>query len=146
MYYVMNKHILFDKLTVQIGSVVAGKERFFSTSIESPDYAEHLKHTSLEIPGLEEGFHEVKAQTLVGTLDPAHYVMQWSGKEYPTIIYHHGNNERQKRCYKNQPVKLLETGHITSLLAANQLRKQILSVLHTKNRINEPMQHVMAGI
>ncbi len=311
----MNKHILYDKLIVQIGSATIGRDRFFSQNIESESYAEHLNHISLEIPGIEEGFHEVEAQTLVGTLDPAYYVMQWNGKGYPTIIYHHGNNERpfdfrkfaknsfkkifvdvkkpieaniiavrapfhkesfrayqkkitclsnfvamlatsvkligqiidnikrhsnhskvlvsgislggwvtnlhrsfyntadayvpllagaaldhlftnsgyrkmggqlarenpekireilnfeeefqkaddnvypllgrydqyiqyerQKSCYKNQPVKLLETGHVTSLLAANQLRKHILRVLHIKKKINESMQHVMAGI
>jgi len=312
----MNKHIFYDKLTAQIGSAALGKDRFFSNSIESASYTEHLKHISVEIPGIEEGFHETEAKTLVGKTDPAHYVMQWNGNEYPTIIYHHGNNERpfdfrwfaknsfkkifvdvkkpleaniiavrapfhkgslrhyqkkitclsnfmamlttsvklieqiidnikkdtytstvlvsgislggwvtnlhrsfynsadayvpllagaaldhlftgsaykkmggliarenpdkireilnfekefkkvmddsvfpllgrydqyiqyerQKRCYKNQPVKLLETGHVTSLLAADQLRKHILSVLHTKNRIKEARLHNVAGI
>jgi hypothetical protein len=127
---------------LQIGSAVTSKERFFSSSIESPGYAEHLKDISLEMPGLEEGFHEVEAQTSFGTLDLAYYFVQWNGKEYQIIIYQHGNNERQKRCYENQTVKLLETGHVTTLIAASQLRKQILSVLHTKNRINEPMQHL----
>ena len=88
----MNKHILFDKLTATIASAFVGK--FFSESIESPGYKEFLEDTTLSVSSLEQGIHETEADTPVGKMDPAYYVAQWKGKAYPTIIYHHGNNER----------------------------------------------------
>jgi hypothetical protein len=48
----------------------------------------------VSVNSLEEGIHETEAKTPVGKIDPAYYVAQWKGKGYPTIIYHHGNNER----------------------------------------------------
>jgi hypothetical protein len=88
----MNKHILFDKLTVTIASATVGK--FFSESIESAGYREFLEDITVSVNSLEEGIHETEAKTPVGKIDPAYYVAQWKGKGYPTIIYHHGNNER----------------------------------------------------
>ena len=88
----MNKHILYDKLTTAIASVTAGK--FFSESIESPGYKEFLQDIIVSPPSLEEGIHETEVETPVGKMDPAYYVAQWKGEAYPTIIYHHGNNER----------------------------------------------------
>jgi hypothetical protein len=88
----MNKHILFDRLTASIASATVGK--FFSESIESPGYKEFLEDIKVSVPSIEEGIHEVEAETPAGKMDPAYYVAQWKGKGYPTIIYHHGNNER----------------------------------------------------
>ena len=90
----MNKHVFFDHLTASVASFSTGKNKFFFESIESAGYEEHLKNLSLTVPQLNEGIHEVEANTLVGELDPAFYVARWKGKQYPTIIYHHGNNER----------------------------------------------------
>lgn len=90
----MNKHILFDHLTASVASFSTGKNKFFSESIESPGYKEFLKYITAYVPSLEEGIHETEAETPVGKMDPAYYVAQWKGKGYPTIIYHHGNNER----------------------------------------------------
>ncbi len=102
----MNKHILFDKLTAGIASATAGK--FFSESIESPGYKEFLEGITVSVPTLDEGIHETEAETPVGEMNPAYYVAQWKGKAYPTIVYHHGNNERPfnfsrfaKNSYKN---------------------------------------------
>jgi hypothetical protein len=88
----MNKHILFDKLTASIASATVGK--FFSESIESAGYRAFLEDITVSVSSLEEGIHETEAKTPVGKMDPAYYVAQWKGKGYPTIIYHHGNNER----------------------------------------------------
>ena len=88
----MNKHILFDKLTAGIASATVGK--FFSESIESPGYKEFFEDITVSAPSFEEGIHETEAETSVGKMDPAYYIAQWKGKGYPTIIYHHGNNER----------------------------------------------------
>jgi hypothetical protein len=41
-----------------------------------------------------EGTFEVRAVTPAGILDPAFKVEKWVGTGHPTIIYHHGNNER----------------------------------------------------
>lgn len=88
----MNKHILSDKFTVSIASATVGK--FFSESIESPGYKDFLEDTTVSLSSLEEGIHEAEAATPVRKMDPAYFVAQWKGKGYPTIIYHHGNNER----------------------------------------------------
>ena len=90
----MNKHIFIDRLTALLGSAASGRNRFFSNSVDSPGYKEHLDNISLTIPGISEGRHEVPASSLAGEADPAFYVSQLKGKAYPTILYHHGNNER----------------------------------------------------
>jgi len=90
----MNKHVLFDQLTAAIASSALGKNRFFSQSIESPGYQQCLEDTTLSVRSLEEGIHEAEAKTSVERLDAAYYVAQWKGRDHPTIIYHHGNNER----------------------------------------------------
>lgn len=90
----MNKHILLDKLTAGIASITLGRNKFFSKSIESLGFKKFLEDTSLSVSSLKPGIHEVEAKNSIGKLDPAYYVAQWRGKDYPTVIYHHGNNER----------------------------------------------------
>ena len=90
----MNKHILLDNLTAIIASISSGKNKFFSKSIDSQSYSEYLQNINLEIPAVKEGIHEIVADTPAGKLDTAFYVAQLKGKEYPIVIYHHGNNER----------------------------------------------------
>ena len=90
----MNMHMLLDNITINIGTLASGNNKFFSKSIESPTFSEHFKGITLKIPGIDdEGKYEVVADTIVGKLDPAFLITQWKGEEYPTIIYHHGNNE-----------------------------------------------------
>jgi hypothetical protein len=113
----MNKHIFFDKLTATIGAKVAGKKKFFSQSINSLSFEELVKRTEIVIPEISgegtsdvqetsgegttgvpeingEGTYEVRAVTPAGILDPAFRVEKWVGTGHPTVIYHHGNNER----------------------------------------------------
>ncbi len=91
----MNPHAFIDHYTVALGGLVAGRRKFFSQSVDSPDVATLLEATSLELPTIAgEGVYEVPAESPVGPLDPAFYVAQWLGPEQPTLIYHHGNNER----------------------------------------------------
>ena len=90
----MNKHVFFDQLTAALASTALGKNRFFSQSIESPGYKAFLDEITLSVSSLEEGIHETEINISNETLDPAYYVAQWKGTGYPTIIYHHGNNER----------------------------------------------------
>ena len=105
----MNLHNFLDHYTVFLGALLAGRRKFFSQSVDSPDFAELLEATSLELPSIAgEGVYEVAAETPVGTLDPAFNIAQWLGPEHPTLIYHHGNNERpfdfgrlSKNTFKN---------------------------------------------
>lgn len=91
----MNKHIFFDKLTARIGALAAGRKKFFANSIDSPSIQKHIENVDIEIPEIScEETHELTAKTLVGEVNPAFKVVKWYGKEFPTIIYHHGNNEQ----------------------------------------------------
>jgi hypothetical protein len=103
----MNFHAFLDNLTVKAATL--SKFRYFSSSVESPTFSEHLEAIELDVPRIQgEGYYEVYAYSLVGALDPAFHVAQWRGSEFPTLIYHHGNNERpfdygpsSKNTFKN---------------------------------------------
>jgi len=96
----VNKDALIDILPVSLAAYMFGNSKMFRDSIESPSYDELLKTTTLEYPGIKgEGFYEVQANTPVGKLDPAFYIAQWKGRSFPTLIYHHGNNERPFHNY-----------------------------------------------
>lgn len=103
----MNLHASLDNLSVKAAAL--SKFRFFSNSLESPEFREHLKAIELDVPRIQgEGYYEVPARSLVGAMDPAFHVAQWRGSEFPTLIYHHGNNERpfdygpaSKNSFKN---------------------------------------------
>jgi hypothetical protein len=91
----MNKHIFLDNLTAVVGSMIAGKKKFFANSLQSPSFEDQVTAIRLKCPSIAgEGTHEVPAKTLVGNLDPAFRVARWKGAKYPTIVYHHGNNEK----------------------------------------------------
>ncbi len=91
----MNKHIFLDTMTASLGSLVAGKKKFFVKSIQSSSFEEHIAATQIDCPQITgEGIFEIKAKTLVGELNPALGIAKWIGFDCPTIIYHHGNNER----------------------------------------------------
>jgi hypothetical protein len=89
----MNPHALLDLLSIRAAAL--SKFRFFSSSIDGPSFAEHLAAVELDLPIIQgEGYYEIPARSLVGTLDPAFHIAQWRGSEFPILIYHHGNNER----------------------------------------------------
>lgn len=92
----MNKHILIDNLTANIGALVSGSKKFFAASTGSLSFEELIRSTELSVPEINsEGTYEIRAANKVaGDLDPAFRVEKWIGDDYPTIIYHHGNNER----------------------------------------------------
>ncbi|WP_070120917.1 alpha/beta hydrolase family protein [Bacillus marinisedimentorum] len=88
-------HEFLDKYSVAMTALFFKKSQWFRESVESPGFEDHLNH--IEMPSLDikaEGFYEIEAETLAGKLDPAFHVVKWLGPEYPTLIYHHGNNER----------------------------------------------------
>ncbi len=91
----MNFHFFVDYLTVQIAALVTGRNKFFASSAESPTFKELLDDIVLQLSKIESaGKYEISAETPVGELDPAFQIVQWKGENFPTIIYHHGNNER----------------------------------------------------
>lgn len=91
----MNRHIFFDNLTATIGTLATGKKKFFSQSLKTQPFSELIKKTKIKFPEtIQEGTYELKAETPIGILDPAFKIAKWNGNEFPTIIYHHGNNER----------------------------------------------------
>jgi hypothetical protein len=91
----MNLHAFLDEYTVSLAALLMGRRKYLSQSVDSPTLAELLETTHLTLPAIEgEGVYEVTAETGVGRLDPAFRLAQWLGPEYPTLIYHHGSNER----------------------------------------------------
>ena len=91
----MNHHIFLDKFTAKIGALATGKKKFFSHSQESQPFSELIEKTKIKFPEpIQEGTYELEAESPVGILDPAFKIVKWSGSNFPTIIYHHGNNER----------------------------------------------------
>ncbi|MBS4032546.1 MAG: hypothetical protein KGZ63_14155 [Clostridiales bacterium] len=88
-------HVFLDKYSVAMAAIVLKNAKWFRESVDSPGFEEHLNNIKLTLPKFKgEGFYEVEAESLAGNLDPAFHVAKWLGPEYPTIIYHHGNNER----------------------------------------------------
>lgn len=90
----MNKNILYDRLTAIAGAILAGRNKFFSKSVQSGSFADYIPDIEMETPSLEEGISHLTASTPEGELDAAFYVQQLKGKEYPTVIYHHGSAEK----------------------------------------------------
>ena len=96
----MNKHQLADNLAASAALVLTGKKKYFSVNTDCPPLKEcivgtevrasHLKH----IPPDKWGHQEIAARTPFGPTDAAFCVEKWLSSEKPTIIYHHGNNER----------------------------------------------------
>jgi hypothetical protein len=105
----MNKHIFLDKLTVNLAAAATKQFRFFNDSLAGPDLKTHIDNVSVHLPKMNGvARYEVSADSLAGKLDPAFMITQWKGAGYPTILYHHGNNERpfdmgaaSKNSFKN---------------------------------------------
>lgn len=91
----INKHILIDRLTAQVAVLATGKRKFFAHSIESKGFQELIESAKVNIPAIDaESTIEVQAIMGEHRLAAAYRVEKWLGTDSPTIIYHHGNNER----------------------------------------------------
>jgi hypothetical protein len=116
----MNIHTFLDQYTVTLGAALLGTRKFFSQSVTCPSFDEILNATMVKLPEISgTGLYEVTAQSPIGPLDPALYVAQWLGDTYPTLIYHHGNNERPfdfGRFSKNT-FKTIVRGHMEQFQA-----------------------------
>ncbi len=88
-------HAFFDRYTATLTAAMLGGRKWFRESVESPSFSALVERTTLTLPEFDqEGFYELEAVTQGATLDPAFHVAQWLGPQHPTLIYHHGNNER----------------------------------------------------
>ena len=86
-------HAFLDKYSVAMTALLL-KDRWFNSGVESPGFQQQLDGITVTLPVFEkEGFYEADTHSTTGKLDPAFHVVKWLGPEYPTIIYHHGNNE-----------------------------------------------------
>ncbi len=91
----MNKHILFDNLSIDIRALFRRKGKMFDESADSPLPSALLDSAELKIPEIDGvGTHRVEVSMETGKYYTDFRVEKWLGPEYPTIIYHHGNNER----------------------------------------------------
>ncbi len=91
----MNRHVLMDSLPVKLASRLFWKTKLFRHSLDSMPYDKLLKSIEIKWPMITgTGVYEVPAQTPRGIFDPAFRITCWRGNSYPTVIYHHGNNER----------------------------------------------------
>ncbi|PKM85027.1 MAG: hypothetical protein CVU86_03995 [Firmicutes bacterium HGW-Firmicutes-11] len=87
-------HAFIDNYSVAMTALLTKNYRWFSDSIDSPGFRDQLRDIAITLPTVEgERFYEIDATSSEGRLDPAFHVVKWHGPEYPTIIYHHGNNE-----------------------------------------------------
>lgn len=92
----MNKHILIDRLVASVGRLLPDEKKFFSGDLHSPTFTELLEQLKvLSFPFPEEGaIREIETEMGEEKITAAIKLAQWEGKEAPTFIYHHGNNER----------------------------------------------------
>jgi len=91
----MNVHSLLDVLSIALAVVPTGRGKFFRDGVESPTLPELTGSIRLDVPTISgEGRYEVPARCGTARLDPAFEVAQWHGAGFPTLLFHHGNNER----------------------------------------------------
>ena len=93
-FQTMNIHTILDRLSVNLSALLFLQFKFFGSGIESPSFSEHLQNIRLRLPEIKwEKQYELRADTLLGGLDAAFRIAQWKGRDYPTVIYHHGSGE-----------------------------------------------------
>ncbi|HAJ99324.1 MAG TPA: hypothetical protein DCM62_04800 [Bacteroidales bacterium] len=91
----MNKYVFYDNLSIQVLSLLAGRNKYFSKSLDAHSFEEHLEYLDFVVPDLIfKGDFEISVAHLSGVADPAIKVVQWLGYDFPTIIYHHDFNEQ----------------------------------------------------
>jgi hypothetical protein len=88
-------HALVDHAATMSGLLLRDHARYFATSLDSPPFAAELAAIDHDpVLVTQEGVHLLRARTAVGDLDPAVKVAHWAGPALPTLVLHHGNNER----------------------------------------------------
>lgn len=90
----MNRYSFLDKVSMHIGSKIAGKHTYFCDGIESKSIEEMLTSIHVASPTIKgEGFYRVRISYEQLDLEAGFRIAQWVGESYPTIIYHHGAAE-----------------------------------------------------
>lgn len=91
----MNHHIKADLEAIDLTREAIGDKKFFARNLASTGFREQLAAIRLTLPDFSsEGEYPVTAVTAAGALEAAFMVAQWYGPDLPTVVYHHGNNER----------------------------------------------------
>lgn len=91
----MNVHSLLDLLSVGLAVAPTGRAKFFRDGIDCPRLVNLIGSVELDLPTIAaEGCYEVPARIGTTEVDPAFEVAQWRGAGHPTLLWHHGNNER----------------------------------------------------
>ncbi len=91
----MNRHVKADLDAIALTAGAVGERKFFARSLEGASLREHLAEIRLALPRFSgTGQYRVTASTAAGRLHADFLVAQWHGGDRPTVIYHHGNNER----------------------------------------------------
>ncbi len=86
---------LIDRAVIMLSSVIMYKKRYFSKSVESPDFAEQIRYVSVRMPEINgRGFYEAAGDTMFSSQTATVAVLQWIGAEHITIIYQYGYMER----------------------------------------------------
>lgn len=97
-------HEFLDKYSVAMTQLIL-KDKWFESSLESDSLIELTKKINMEaIKSLQPSITELEVKYNGSSFDPAFEVIKWLGYDYPTLIYHHGNNERPfsyKKTSKN---------------------------------------------
>lgn len=90
----MNRHTFLDVLSIEIKALIRPNGKMFCNSADSIAPSILLDSAKLEIPEINgEGTHRVEINMKSGKYYADFRVEKWLGSEFPTIIYHHGNNE-----------------------------------------------------
>jgi hypothetical protein len=88
-------HAFLDRASTASGLLMRDRSKYFAETLDSATIAEHLDAITVEpFPVTSAGVHELRATSAVGVLDPACLVARWAGPDRPSLIIHHGNNER----------------------------------------------------
>lgn len=91
----MNHHELADVATVRLGGLLVRDATFFARSASSPPLVDVASDAAATVDDLTTaGRQDVVVETPVGEFEAAYLPWQWLGPEYPTLVYHHGSNER----------------------------------------------------
>ncbi|MBV1759380.1 MAG: hypothetical protein KMY55_16355 [Dethiosulfatibacter sp.] len=89
----MNIHKLVDNLSMGIAGK-AVKKKYFSQNVSSRRVKDWIEIIKLEIPSIDgEGHHPIRVEYDGCVNEAGIHIEQWKGKDYPTIIYHHGAAE-----------------------------------------------------
>ena len=89
----MNIHEFVDNFSMSIAGKTV-KKKYFSKNVSSRKVKDWFEVLMLEIPSIDgEGHHRIKVEHDGCVHVAGIHIDQWQGKDYPTIIYHHGAAE-----------------------------------------------------